>query len=98
MARERNQLPLPFVDRPTSRSAAERIEHEVHRLRAIIWISLRDEGPATDEELQIRIGMSGDTERPRRGELLKLGMIEDTGTTRRTRSGREAIVWRIRQS
>jgi hypothetical protein len=47
----------------------------------------------TDTELQEELNMSGDTERPRRGELLKAGLIKDSGVTRKTKRGREAIVW-----
>lgn len=47
----------------------------------------------TDDELQRKLQMSGDTERPRRGELLKAGLIKDSGVTRRTSKSRLAIVW-----
>lgn len=47
----------------------------------------------TDTEIQEKLGMSGDTERPRRGELLKGGLIKDSLITRKTKRGREAIVW-----
>ena len=47
----------------------------------------------TDQELQEGLGMDPSTERPRRVELMDRGLICDSGETRRTRSGRRAVVW-----
>lgn len=47
----------------------------------------------TDEELQHGIGLEGSTQRPRRVELLRAGLIKDSGRTRATASGRQATVW-----
>jgi len=52
---------------------------------------------ATDEEIQISTGMNGSTERPRRKELENAGVIISSGQTRRTASGRSAIIWTVRQ-
>lgn len=35
------------------------------------------------------------TLRPRRGECVERGLVEDSGQTRATRSGRQAVVWRL---
>ncbi len=48
----------------------------------------------TDEEMQKRLGMNPSTQRPRRIELAKAGMIQKAGV-RKTASGRNADVWRI---
>lgn len=48
---------------------------------------------ATDEELQLALGMSGNTERPARVTLTARGMVADSGTTRKTLAGRNAVVW-----
>ena len=48
---------------------------------------------ATDEELETTLNMSGNTIRPTRGTLVKDGLIKDSGFTRHTRSGNDAIVW-----
>ena len=50
---------------------------------------------ATDEEMQIALDMSANTQRPRRRELELTGRVIDSGKTRRTKSGREAVIWRI---
>jgi hypothetical protein len=47
----------------------------------------------TDEEMQRRLGMNPSTQRPRRIELARRGLIV-TGGTRKTASGRNADVWK----
>ena len=46
----------------------------------------------TDEEMQKRLGMNPSTQRPRRIELARRGLVVEGGT-RRTASGRMAVVW-----
>ena len=48
---------------------------------------------ATDFEIQIALGLDGNTERPRRGELVTVGRIKDSGRKRRTPLGGQATVW-----
>jgi hypothetical protein len=52
----------------------------------------RDAG-ATDEELYAATGWDENTVRPRRNELMNDGWVEDSGRTRRTPSGKDAVVW-----
>lgn len=52
---------------------------------------------ATDEELQRWLNMTGNTERPRRVELLNAGFIKDSGMTRPTLSGEQAVVWVLKR-
>ena len=47
----------------------------------------------TDEEMQRKLGMNPSTQRPRRIELMRRGLVAEAGT-RRTASGRMAVVWR----
>lgn len=93
-----------FLDQPgavrrdhpeTSRESARRIASKTERLRALIFASLRAEGSATDEELQLRLSLDPSTERPRRVELVKQGLVVDSGKTRLTRSRRPATVWTV---
>jgi hypothetical protein len=49
----------------------------------------------TDEEMQAKTGMNPSTQRPRRCELVEMGKVRDSGSTRRTKSGRKAVVWVI---
>jgi transcription initiation factor IIE alpha subunit len=48
----------------------------------------------TDEEMQTRLGMNPSTQRPRRIELARRGLVVEAGT-RRTASGRMATVWSV---
>lgn len=50
-------------------------------------------GPETSREAAEQIKPNGDTERPRRQELQKAGLIADSGCTRKTTTNRSAIVW-----
>jgi transcription initiation factor IIE alpha subunit len=47
----------------------------------------------TDEEMQLALGMNPSTQRPRRIELVRRGLVVECGT-RRTASGRMASVWK----
>jgi hypothetical protein len=49
---------------------------------------------ATDEEMQLALGMNPNTQRPRRRELEDAGLIVRDGT-RKTKSRRNADVWRL---
>jgi len=49
---------------------------------------------ATDEEMQLALGMNPSTQRPRRIELARRGLVVTCGT-RRTASKRNASVWRV---
>ena len=48
----------------------------------------------TDEEVQRRLDMNPSTQRPRRIELARRGLVVEAGT-RKTASGRMASVWRV---
>lgn len=79
----------------TSKSAAAEIEGKARTLRGTVYTFLKISGMygATDEELQIALGMNPSTERPRRIELVELGLVKKRGKTRPTKSGRQAVVW-----
>ena len=79
----------------TSRAAAEAIEPKRGTKRRIVLDYIREMGDegATDEEMQRRLFMSGNTQRPRRVELLDAGFIKDSGARRKTPSGELAVVW-----
>lgn len=78
----------------TSKAAAIGIEPKAGTKRAQVLDFLRDhpEG-ATDEEMQQCIPMSPNTQRPRRVELLTAKLIKDSGRTRKTVGGDDAVVW-----
>lgn len=85
----------------TSKAAAIAIKPHVGPMhRAILqhlhdteaWASANLVG-STDEEMQRELDMPGSTQRPRRRELQLAKLIEKSGTTRKTSSGRAAVVW-----
>ena len=80
----------------TSREAASAIKGKSARLRQQVLDELR-RNPATDEELANVLNLSGNTARPRRVELVEIGIVEDSGQRRKTASGRSAVVWRVKE-
>ena len=48
----------------------------------------------TDDEMEVLLGMSHQTTSARRRELVLKGLIGTNGDKRKTRSGRNAQVWR----
>lgn len=79
----------------TSRAAAVGIEPMAGTRRAQVLAFLRDRGRegATDEEMQCRIPMSPNTQRPRRVELVQSFHVVNSGRTRATFGGDDAVVW-----
>ena len=53
--------------------------------------------PATDHELQRKLGLDPSAERPRRGELVDAGYVVESGQTKR-HQGREWTIWRVTES
>lgn len=49
----------------------------------------------TCQEVETKTGLDHQTVSPRILELRRMGLIEDSGHRRKTRSGRNAIVWRV---
>ena len=82
----------PHVGAATSLAAAIAIEPSADTLRGEVLAELRKRD-ATDEQLQMRLHMNPSTQRPRRVELVKMGLVRDSGMRRNTSSGRKAIVW-----
>jgi hypothetical protein len=61
--------------------------------RRVLELLAATPGGLTDEEQQRLLGMNPSTQRPRRIELARRGLVVDAGT-RKTASGRMAVVWR----
>jgi hypothetical protein len=79
----------------TSKEAARRIEGHSPKARRRVHDFIRDRGPhgATDEEGEFALGIKPQSYTPRRGELVALGLVVDSGQRRKTESGRPAAVW-----
>jgi transcription initiation factor IIE alpha subunit len=63
------------------------------RERVLLVIRSEKERGLIDEEIERLLNMNPSTVRPRRGELVKLGLVCNSGRTRDTRSGAKATVW-----
>lgn len=79
----------------TSRAAAERIEPTAGTSRARVLDQIRSWGRIgmTDEQIQANTGMNANTVRPRRVELVRSGLVVDSGRTLNTLSGSPAVLW-----
>ncbi len=94
-------LPL-FAPRPpsargsvTSAAAADSLDGDTLNAmqRRVLALLQATPGGLTDEEMQRRLGMNPSTQRPRRIELARRGLVVEAGT-RKAASGRLAVVWR----
>ena len=88
-------LPPYIRHSSTSQAAAIEIQPNAGTLQREVLEHLRDVSSygATDCEIQRALKLSGDTQRPRRWELLRKGLIADSGRRRRTDNGKWAVVW-----
>jgi hypothetical protein len=98
LEREAVSHQLPHFQRhsETSRQAALDLYFRAGSLRDRVLRCLRDHPDGlTDEELQGILNMNPSTQRPRRIELCNAEppLVKDSGRTRKTRSGRNAVVW-----
>lgn len=87
--------PAPSVrGSQTSAAAADSLGPDtLNRLHRLVLAWLEQHGPATDEEIASGLGLNPSTERPRRIELARRGLVIEAGT-RKTASKRNATVWR----
>jgi hypothetical protein len=79
----------------TSMAAAEDIKPRVNEQCKAVLRALRRSrgGGLTDEQILQRSGLGPNTARPRRIDLTRMGLVRDSGRTRKTASGRPATVW-----
>lgn len=86
----------PHTGTPTSKAAAKAIEPSIYTLRFKVREAIRASVDGlTDEEGIERTGIPASTYRPRRVECVEAGLVVDTGRTRATNSGRQAVVWGV---
>lgn len=94
-AKDFRDMPLFVPGSETSRAAAESMVEAAGTLRSKVRIYIVTEGydGATDDEVEVALGLKSNTARPRRHELMERSLVMDSGRTRKTRSGRDATVW-----
>jgi hypothetical protein len=85
--------------RDTSIAAARRTAPRSSGNRTLVYEAVRDSADGlTDMQISDVTGLDPSTERPRRVELVRLGLIESAGITRRSPLGSMATVWRATAS
>lgn len=90
------QADISFAPQPdTSRAAFEAIKPHKARLMTHVYVQIQ-KAPASCDELEVALGMSHQGCSARVHDLMKIGLIFDSGERRPTRSGRNAIVWRAK--
>jgi hypothetical protein len=93
---DRNVVILARDCQPTSARAAERALPRSGSKRARVFEYLQSTYGATDEEIEHALELSGNTVRPTRISLVRDGLVVDSGLVRKTVSGNDAIVWRVK--
>lgn len=87
------------IGRPVQRTSAEaalKAYPKSGTQRGRVLAFLAEHGPASDDVIQAVLGMSPNTERPRRRELVQGGWVEDSGETHKLGvTGNQAIAWQV---
>lgn len=84
-------MPSAQLHSTTSKAAAESIRMEVGHIRQQVY-NLLINTPSTDSEVAVLLDKSENTTRPRRIELVELGLVHAVGQ-RFNKSGRKAQIW-----
>ncbi|MCH8824813.1 MAG: hypothetical protein IH984_15045 [Planctomycetes bacterium] len=79
----------------TSCEAARQMKSKAPHLkrRILKFLIEQREAGTTDEEIQLALSITGNSERPRRVSLVNLGLKHSSRHTRSTQSGARATVW-----
>lgn len=77
----------------TSTNALRSIDSIAQQVRARVLREIAAQGGLTCDEVEVALDMRHQTISPRVNELMKQGLIADSGLRRKTRSGHEAAVW-----
>lgn len=89
-------MTIPFVrGSDTSEAAAASKEDTSRTDEECVLAYIRSRGPrgATDDEIELMLGMRHQNASARRRSLVLLGFVRDSGMRRMTRSSRLAAVW-----
>ncbi len=79
--------------RETSIIAARSVTESADQMRSRVLVAIREAGGATCDEVEVSLEMKHQTASARIRELQLEGRVRDSGTRRKTRSGRPAVVW-----
>lgn len=81
--------------RQTSLEAYQDVRAHLGERQAAVIEALRQQETCTDQQLALMLGWSINRITPRRGELVKLGLVEAAGVVRQ--NGRSATLWKVRR-
>lgn len=84
----------PFSNPTTSRRAADSVKPVLGHLEKVC-LQYLDAKPSTCEEIELFTGLPHQTASARVRALVLKKKIVDSGITRATKSGRQAIVWTV---
>lgn len=84
----------PFSNPTTSRHAADSVKPVLGHLEKVC-LQYLEAKPSTCEEIELFTGLPHQTASARVRCLVLKNMIADSGITRPTKSGRQAIVWAV---
>lgn len=80
----------------TSQEALQAVKPKLRDLQEFVLDTLKSfPNGATDEQLIEATGLRPNTCRPRRIELVAMGLIRNSGDRGITSSGRKAILWKV---
>jgi hypothetical protein len=80
----------------TSKAAGQSVEITARSMRARAYAFIKQVGGATCDEIEVEFNQRHQTISARLSELRLGGWIERSGSTRPTRSGRQADVYKVR--
>lgn len=80
---------------PNSREAYRNIQPRLNRLQAEVLNYIAQKGCVTDRDIVRGLGWEINRVTPRRGELVKMGLIEAAGST--SSDGHRSTSWRVKQ-
>lgn len=89
-------LPPHVKTSDSSREAAIQIKESSSSLRMRILNLIMKSGSMTCDEVEVKTGLRHQTASARIRELVLKGFIEDSSERRKTRSGRNAVIYKIR--
>jgi hypothetical protein len=88
---------LPYSNNSTSRDAARMALRDSTITRRAVYNCLSDAAEGmTDRQMQDLLGLDGNTQRPRRLELIMMGLVRDSGRKMLPDTGKRrtpVIVW-----
>lgn len=80
----------------TSLEAFDSIKKDLSSLKERVFLVIIKENGLTCDEVELMLRLSHQTASARINDLLKENLIYDSGQRRKTRSNRNAIVWRCK--